>query len=110
MDSRRSLRLIPFTLRRLAAFWLLGTALAFGAGAVAAATAEEAERNLEQAEVAVAHARALEALWSTAFEALQQARRLRRSGDYAASVEQSLRAVELSRLGIAQKDYPPERE
>lgn len=73
------------------------------------ALAESAEGTLAQAEVAVAHARAEKALWTTAFDALQQARASRIRGDFAASISWSQRAIELCGLSIGQLAYPPEK-
>ncbi len=73
------------------------------------ALAEGAEATLAQAEVAVAHARAEKALWTTAFDALQQARSSRNRGDFAASISWSQRAIELCGLSIGQLAYPPEK-
>lgn len=73
------------------------------------ALAEAAEATLAQAEVAVAHARAEKALWTTAFDALQQARSSRNRAEFAASISWSQRAIELCGLSIGQLAYPPEK-
>ena len=70
-------------------------------GTCSAETADEAEAALAKAEVAVAKARVREALWSTAWNALLEARRARIAKDYAASVRWSTRAAELAGLGLA---------
>ena len=69
-----------------------------------------AEMSLALAEVAVAHARAEKALWTTAFDALQQARASRRRGDVAATLEATARARDLCDLSIGQLAYPPEKQ
>ena len=74
-------------------------------GTCSAETPEEAEAALAKAEVAVAKARVREALWSTAWNALLEARRARIAKDYAASVRWSTRAAELAGLGLAQAEH-----
>lgn len=73
----------------------------------AEASAETAELELAQAEVKVAHARVQGALWTTAHNALREARAARNRGDFAASVRLSREAVTLAELGIAQKASQP---
>ena len=77
---------------------------------VAEASAEAAEMALAEAEVAVAHARAEKALWTTAFDALLEARASRNRGDVASTLAWSARARELCDLSIGQLAYPPEKQ
>ena len=77
--------------------------------ATAEPTAEAAEMSLAEAEVAVAHARAEKALWTTAFDALQQARASRLRGDVTGTLAWSVKAKELCELSIGQLAYPPEK-
>lgn len=79
------------------------------AAAAIGSSVTAAEMSLAEAEVAVAHARAEKALWTTAFDALQQARASRRNGDVAGTVAWSARARELCDLSIGQLAYPPEK-
>jgi hypothetical protein len=75
----------------------------------AAVPADECEAAVAQAEVAVAHARNREALWTTAVTALREARRLRRAADWSGCDASAREARLLSELGLKQLDYPPER-
>lgn len=70
--------------------------------ALAADPADAAESALAQAEVAIAKARARNALWSTAWAALLEARRARNKQDYEAAMRWSARAEELAGLGVTQ--------
>jgi hypothetical protein len=81
-----------------------GSALADASDAI---TCEEA---LARAEVAVAGARAREALWTTALEALRTARAARREADWKGCDTAAAQAGTLAGLGLRQLDYPPERE
>lgn len=58
------------------------------------------------AEEAVQAARERGALWTTAEEALAQARAALSHGDYAAAVSAAERATGQARLGVAQTGYP----
>lgn len=71
---------------------------------------EDCEAALAQSEVAVARARSREALWTTAAGALREARRLRRERVWSGCVDASTEARRLSELGLAQLEYPPERD
>lgn len=75
----------------------------------AAEPADACEAAVAQAEVAVAHARSREALWTTAVAALREARRLRREGDWGGCDASAREARQLSELGLKQLNYPPER-
>ncbi|MCU0870198.1 MAG: hypothetical protein MUF30_11500, partial [Burkholderiales bacterium] len=57
---------------------------------------------LAQAELAVARARAADALWTTAFDALKAARAARAAQDPAATLSAALRARTLAEAGLAQ--------
>jgi hypothetical protein len=84
--------------------------LSFLATAVAISaepTSDEAESALSKAEVSVAAARARGALWTTAQNALREARAARNRGDFAATVRLSGEANTLAELGIAQKASQP---
>lgn len=85
----------------LATLLLTGMLLA-SSFALAADPADTAESALAQAEVAVAKARARNALWSTAWAALLEARRARNKQDYEAAARWSARAEELAGLGLTQ--------
>lgn len=76
-----------------------------GACRAQGASEAEAEAALAEAEVAVAKARVREALWTSAWSALLDARRARISKDFAASVRSSARAAELAGLGLAQAEH-----
>jgi hypothetical protein len=94
--------MIPYN--RVMAFLVTGMLLA-SLHALGADPAAAAERALEEAEVAIARARLRDALWSSALAALQEARRSRRSQDYAASQRWSARATELADLGMSQAGH-----
>jgi hypothetical protein len=70
--------------------------------ALAVDSAGAAEAALAEAEVAIAQARVNDALWTTAWNALLEARRARIKQDYAASMRWSARAEELAGLGLTQ--------
>lgn len=70
------------------------------------ANAVEAARAIADAERAVANARMQEALWTSAEQAVQQARHALAGGDAAAAVRLAVFASEQARLGIGQKQYP----
>lgn len=84
------------------ATWLVTGMLLASASAMAVDAAGAAEAALAEAEVAIARARVRDALWSTAWNALQEARRARIKQDYAASMRWSARAEELAGLGMTQ--------
>jgi flagellar basal body L-ring protein FlgH len=79
------------------------------AAAPQAAAAPDAAALLAEAEKAVAEARARQALWTTAQEALLKARRALDAGDTATAIEQARFARDQAALGIAQTRYPPTR-
>ena len=70
--------------------------------ALAVDAAGAAEAALAGAEVAIAQARVNDALWTTAWNALQEARRARIKQDYTASMRWSAKAEELAGLGLTQ--------
>jgi len=84
------------------ATWLVTGMLLASTPVLAVDTAVAAEAALAEAEVAIAQARVNEALWTTAWNALQEARRARIKQDYAASLRWSARAEELAGLGLTQ--------
>jgi hypothetical protein len=65
-----------------------------------------AQSSLAEAESAVAAAAARRALWSTAAEALREARGAFVTGDYEAAQRAAGTAIEQARMGIAQTAYP----
>jgi len=66
-----------------------------------------AERALQEAELAVRAAASKKALWTTADDALKQAKAAFTRADYAAAAAAAAEATEQARLGIAQSTYPP---
>jgi hypothetical protein len=68
---------------------------------------EIARSSLIEAQSAVRVATAREALWTTAAEALQEARSAFLQRDYGVAQRAAGTAVEQARLGIAQTAYPP---
>lgn len=102
--ARRSCRYFP-AIRFVLACGLAGSLLS--TACADPSMAELAEAELGQAEVAIASARAQDALWTTGFDALVKARAARRQGDYASVIEWSRRARELARLGIEQRERAP---
>jgi hypothetical protein len=68
--------------------------------------APQAQEALRQAEQAVRQAWEQRALWTTAQEALEQARAAVASGDYAGAVRSAQSAIEQAQLGMAQSRYP----
>jgi hypothetical protein len=69
--------------------------------------AADAADAVADAERAVASARKQDALWTSAEEAVRQARRALAGGDAAAAIKHAVFASEQARLGIGQKQYPP---
>jgi len=67
---------------------------------------EEARQALAQAEADVKAAQAKKALWTTAQEAMKQARESAEQNDSAAVIKYSRMASEYAQLGIAQTQYP----
>jgi hypothetical protein len=78
---------------------VVGSAWCAADGAAARAAIDEAER-------AVQAARERSALWTTAEEALAQARAALSREDYAAAVSAAQRATGQARLGLEQTGYP----
>ena len=68
--------------------------------------ARQAQAALQRADEAVRRAWTERALWTTAQEALEQARTAAAGGDYRAAVAAAGVAVEQAELGIAQSKYP----
>jgi hypothetical protein len=66
----------------------------------------EARNVLSAAETAVQAAAAKRSLWTTAIDALKQARAAFVGGDYAAAARAGRVATEQAQLGIAQTRYP----
>lgn len=87
--------------------WLMATLALPAAHPSGAADAAEAASVVAEAERAVAGARRQDALWTSAEEALRQARRALADEDAAAAIKHALFASEQARLGIVQKQYPP---
>jgi murein lipoprotein len=74
-----------------------------------AADAGDARIALVNAERAVATARAQNALWTSAEDALRRAERAMAGGDAAAALEHARFAAGQAQLGLGQKQYPPTR-
>jgi hypothetical protein len=91
----------------VSASWVVPVALA---GALAPQDAPPlcgvAQSSLAQAESAVAAAAARKALWSTAADALRDARGAFVQGDYQKAQRAAGIAIEQARMGIAQTAYP----
>lgn len=73
---------------------------------VEAPSADAAEAAVTAAEVAVAEATKQRALWTTARDALQQARAALQKGDFRAAIQAARFAREQAELGIAQMRAP----
>jgi hypothetical protein len=85
--------------------------LLVAAGVLASGNAEttlsgRAHAALVEAERAVSRAQAERALWTTAEEALRNARHALEQGNLASAIKQARVAKEHAHLGIAQKNYP----
>jgi murein lipoprotein len=76
------------------------------AGAAKPAITPEAQAALDKAEADVKQAKAQDALWTTAQDALNKAREAAAKGDSGAVVKFSKTASEHARLGLEQKGYP----
>jgi Skp family chaperone for outer membrane proteins len=96
------------SLRRLLNTGILLLALP-AATASGAANAAEAQAAIADAERAIAEARSQQALWTSAEEALRQARLALEGGDLSAAVRLAGFASEQAQLGVAQKQYPNTR-
>lgn len=70
------------------------------------ATGQAAEAELAAAELAVAEATRQRALWTTARDALQEARAALQKGDFRAAIQAARFAREQAELGIAQTRAP----
>lgn len=81
--------------------------LALPALCAASGTMDEAKALVAEAEKSVEAARRDKALWTSAEEALRQARRNLDAGNAAAAAGQARFAIGQSALGIAQRRYPP---
>ena len=99
------------TVRGMLVAFLLWTAVFAQAihGGDSIPSRDVATGQLAQAEAAVAEAAKLGALWTTAREALDAARKAYAEGDFGSSLRYSTTAVEQARLGIAQLGFPPLR-
>jgi hypothetical protein len=84
---------------------VLGQAGPAGAAQSARPDARQAQGAVQRAEEAVRHAWAQRSLWTTAQEALEQARAAAARGDYQAAVEAARFAVEQAELGMGQMRY-----
>ena len=82
--------------------FVLATAVGLAVADVHAA--DPASELLERAEMVVAEARSKQALWLEAARAIAAARAALKRGELAESERQSRRAIELSELGMLQRD------
>jgi hypothetical protein len=91
-----------------------GTIVAFASAALLAAanapaagpSADQARSEVRRAQQAVQAAAEKQALWTTAQEALAEAKAALERGDYAAAVRAGRVATEQAQLGLEQLDYP----
>jgi hypothetical protein len=67
---------------------------------------DSAKLALDQADAAIAAAKEMRALWTTALEAQQTAKELFGRGDYVGAQRAAGVAAEQAQLGMAQKRYP----
>lgn len=70
------------------------------------ALTEEAKQALGKAEADVKEAKAKDALWTTAADALKKAQEAAAKGDSNATLKFSKTASDQARLGLTQKNYP----
>jgi murein lipoprotein len=85
----------------------IGLALCCGGTSLYAATlSEPAQQALKQAQADIKDAKARDALWTTAQNALKSAEKAAAAGDSAAVVKFSKKASEMAKLGIGQTHYP----
>ena len=70
------------------------------------ALTDEAKSALAQAEADIKSAKAQYGLWTTAEDALKDAKEAAKEGDSATVVKKSKKASELAKLGLAQNKYP----
>lgn len=99
-----SLRFLQFS-----GFLILAALALPAAQASGAANAGDARMAIAGAERAIDEARAQQALWTSAEEALRQARRALDGGDFAAAINYAGFASGQAQLGIVQKQYPTTR-
>ena len=69
-------------------------------------TPDSAAATVEEAEAAMKQANAERALWTSAEDAMRRARRALQEGNAAVAIKQALFARKQAELGIAQKSYP----
>lgn len=86
--------------------FLVLACLAQGAAGAGQPEARQAQEALRRAEQAVQQAWEQRSLWTTAQEALEQARAAAARGDYAEAVRSARFATEQAELGLAQSRYP----
>lgn len=89
----------------IAAGAVLPSTGAYACGAADQADRKRAGEEVMRAEKAVQEAARQRALWTTAREALEQARAALARGDYSAAAKAARFAQEQARLGIAQRGY-----
>lgn len=71
-----------------------------------AAISDDAAKALAQAEADVKQAKAKDALWTTAAEALKEAQEAAKKGDSATVIKEAKMASDQAKLGIGQLSYP----
>jgi hypothetical protein len=84
---------------------MIGQLAALAMSVVHAADADDGRNAIADAEKALAAAKAQNALWTSAEDALRQARRALHDGNAAAAARHARFASEQAALGIAQKQY-----
>lgn len=94
---------------RYSAVWLAAALALPAVHASEAANTENAVTAIAGAKRAVAAAKAQNALWTSAEDALHRAQRAIDAGDAAAAIEYARFATGQAQLGLAQKQYPPTR-
>lgn len=77
--------------------------------AAKAAISDEANKALVQAEADVKAAKAAGHLWTTADQALKDAKEAAAKGDSAAVIKNAKTASEQAKLGAGQASYPPKK-
>jgi len=85
---------------------LSGCATQEAVGTAVPAISDNAKSALAAAQATVREARARNALWTTADEALKAAEAAERKGDSAAVISNAQKAQDHARMGIQQLDYP----
>jgi len=96
-------RVKQWRILRESVIWL---AAALALSCAHAADGDDAANAIAEAEKAVARAKARDALWTSAEEALRQARRALDAGNSTVARDHARIALEQATLGIAQKQYP----